>query len=175
MESWRSMSGLLVGAMLMAGSLTAADIKPLGKGKPIDIEQGRKHWSYQPVQNPTAPAVKNKRWPQVELDRFILVKLEEERLKPSMPAEKRVLIRRAYFDLIGLPPTYEEVETFVADKSPDAFARLVDKLLARPEYGQRWGRHWLDVARYADTIEQSLIGIMSSMRSMPTSRSINSF
>lgn len=158
MESRRSIVGIVVGGMLMAATLTAAEIKPLGKGKTIDIEQGRKHWSYQPVQNPAPAMVKNKRWLQTDLDSFVLAKLEEERLKPNLPADKRVLIRRAYFDLIGLPPTYEEVEAFVADKSPKAFEQLVDKLLARPEYGQRWGRHWLDVARYADTIEQSVDG-----------------
>ncbi len=158
MESRCVIAGLLAGALLAASGLFAAEIKPLGKGKAIDIEQGRKHWAYQPVMNPAAPMVRNKRWPQVALDRFILARLEEERLKPSLPAEKRTLIRRAYFDLIGLPPTYQEVEAFVADRSPDAFAHLVDGLLARPEYGQRWGRHWLDVARYADTIEQSVDG-----------------
>lgn len=158
MESRHSIVGLVVGGMLMAAALTAAEIKPLGKGKTIDVEQGQKHWAYQAVRNPPAAEVKNRRWPQTALDSFILAKLEQARLKPSLPAEKRVLIRRAYFDLIGLPPTYEEVESFVADKSPQAFEQLVDKLLARPEYGQRWGRHWLDVARYADTMEQSVDG-----------------
>lgn len=151
-------AGLLAGALLATGTLCATEIKPRAKGKAIDIEVERRHWSYQPVQNPSLPTVKNRRWPQADLDRFILARLEEERLKPSLPAEKRTLIRRAYFDLIGLPPTYQEVEAFVADRSPDAFARLVDALLARPEYGQRWGRYWLDVARYADTIEQSVDG-----------------
>ncbi|HEY1173215.1 MAG TPA: DUF1549 and DUF1553 domain-containing protein [Verrucomicrobiae bacterium] len=158
MERKRIIAGLVAGSMLAMGGLFAAEIKPLGKGKSIDMEQGRKHWSYQPVQNPAPASVKNKRWLQTELDSFILAKLEKEGLKPSLPAEKRVLIRRAYFDLVGLPPTYEEVEAFVADKSPKAFEQLVDKLLSRPEYGQRWGRHWLDVARYADTIEQSVDG-----------------
>ncbi len=158
MESWRTILGVAMSGMLVAGSLLAAEIKPLGKGKTIDIEQGRKHWAYQPVLNPALPGVKNKRWAQADMDRFILARLEKEGLKPSLPAEKRVLIRRVYFDLIGLPPTYEEVEAFAADRSPKALEQLVDKLLARPEYGQRWGRHWLDVARYADTIEQSVDG-----------------
>ncbi len=158
MERSRIIAVMIVGGLLTAGAISAAEIKPLGKGKTIDIEAGRKHWAYQAVQNPAPAAVKNKRWPQTDLDTFILVKLEQERLKPSLPAEKRVLIRRAYFDLIGLPPAYDEVEAFVADKSPKAFEQLVDKLLARPEYGQRWGRHWLDVARYADTMEQSVDG-----------------
>ncbi len=158
MEKKAIIAGLITGIVLVAGAISAADIKPLGKGKTIDMEQGRKHWSYQPVQNSAPATVKNKRWLQTELDNFVLAKLEKEGLKPSLPADKRVLIRRAYFDLIGLPPTYEEVEAFMADKSPKAFEQLVDKLLARPEYGQRWGRHWLDVARYADTIEQSVDG-----------------
>jgi hypothetical protein len=158
MESWRTILGVAMSGMLVAGSVLAAEIKPLGKGKTIDIEQGRKHWAYQPVLNPALPVVKNKRWAQADMDRFILARLEKEGLKPSLPAEKRVLIRRVYFDLIGLPPTYEEVEAFAADRSPKALEQLVDKLLARPEYGQRWGRHWLDVARYADTIEQSVDG-----------------
>ena len=85
------------------------------------------------------------------IDAFILAKLEEKGLAPSKPADRRTLIRRVSFDLIGLPPTPEEVEAFVADPSPDAYEKLVDRLLASPHYGERWGRHWLDVARYADT------------------------
>ena len=85
------------------------------------------------------------------IDAFVLAKLAPKGWTLSAPADKRTLIRRAYFDLHGLPPTMAEVEAFVADKSPDAFAKLVDKLLASPRYGERWGRHWLDVARYADT------------------------
>ena len=88
----------------------------------------------------------------------MLAKLEEKGLKPSRPADKRVLIRRATVDLIGLPPTPEEVDDFVADKSPDAFAKVVDRLLASPRYGERWGRHWLDVARYADDKVERLVG-----------------
>src|SRR6202043_910161 len=84
-------------------------------------------------------------------DNFILAKLEEKDLKPNPPADKRALIRRATFDLIGLPPTPEEVEDFVKDESQDAYAKVIDRLLASPQYGERWGRHWLDVARYADT------------------------
>ena len=97
------------------------------------------------------PTVHNKRFIQTPVDNFILAKLEAAHLAPSPTANKRTLIRRATFDLIGLPPTPEEVAAFIADKSPDAFARVVDRLLASPRYGERWGRHWLDVARYADT------------------------
>ncbi|MBA4147683.1 MAG: DUF1553 domain-containing protein [Verrucomicrobia bacterium] len=109
------------------------------------------HWAFQPVTNSPAPPVKNKRWVQTPIDAFILAKLEEKNLKPSDEANKRTLIRRAYFDLTGLPPTSEQVEQFVKDKSKDAFAKVVDELLSSPRYGERWGRHWLDVARYADT------------------------
>ena len=90
-------------------------------------------------------------WPTSPLDRFILAELEKKGLTPAPPADKRTLIRRATFDLTGLPPTPEEVDAFLADQSPDAFAKVVDRLLASPHYGERWGRHWLDLARYADS------------------------
>ena len=111
----------------------------------------RNHWAFQPVKNPPLPEIKNKRWPQTPVDHFILSKLEENNLHPSPPADKRTLIRRVSFDLTGLSPTFEEVEAFVNDKSPDAFEKVVDRLLASTRYGERWGRYWLDVARFADT------------------------
>ncbi len=114
-------------------------------------EKASKHWAFQPIKQPAIPAVKNKRLVQTPIDSFILAKLDERGMKPSPQADKRTLIRRAYFDLTGLPPKPEEVEAFIADKSSDAFAKVVDRLLASPQYGERWGRHWLDVARYADT------------------------
>src|ERR1051325_11185480 len=114
-------------------------------------DASKKHWAWQPVSKPAVPEVKDASWPKTPIDNFILAKLEEKELKPNPPADKRTLIRRATFDLIGLPPTAEEVEAFVKDESPDAFAKVVDRLLASPHYGERWGRHWLDVARYSDT------------------------
>jgi hypothetical protein len=99
------------------------------------------------------PDVTDVAWCKSPIDRFILAKLGQKGLKPAAPADKRTLIRRAYFDLIGLPPKPEEVEAFVADESPDAFARVIDRLLASPHYGERWGRHWLDVVRYADAFD----------------------
>ncbi|MGO8696485.1 MAG: DUF1549 domain-containing protein [Limisphaerales bacterium] len=114
-------------------------------------EKARSHWAFQPIQEPPVPAVKNKRFARTPVDKFILAGLESAHLQPSPKADKHTLIRRATFDLIGLPPTPEEVAVFQADKSPDAFAKVVDRLLASPRYGERWGRHWLDVARYADT------------------------
>lgn len=124
---------------------------PAHKTAGVSIEEGRKFWSFQPVKDPPAPAVMNAKWVRNPIDAFVLARLEQNGLKPAAPAEKRVLIRRATYDLTGLPPTPEEVEAFVADESPDAFAKVVDRLLASPAYGEQWGRHWLDVARYADT------------------------
>ncbi len=109
------------------------------------------HWAYLPVAKSTIPAVKDKRWPKNEVDHFILAALEAKKLKPARDADRRTLIRRATYDLIGLPPTPEEVAVFLADKSPNAFEKVVDRLLASPHYGEQWGRHWLDVVRYADT------------------------
>ena len=114
-------------------------------------EAGKKHWAYQPVRSPAPPKVKNSKWVQSPLDQFVLAGLESKKLTPSPRADKRTLIRRATYDLIGLPPTAEEVDAFLADNSPDAFAKVVDRLLASPQYGERWGRYWLDIARYADT------------------------
>ena len=122
--------------------------------KPLLTEVGvarAKHWAFQPVQKPALPTVKNSRWAKTPVDDFVLAKLEEKKLKPAPIADRRTLIRRLSYDLLGLPPTSEEVETFVKDRRPDAYALLVDRLLASPHYGERWGRHWLDVARYADT------------------------
>ena len=109
------------------------------------------HWAWQPVQAGAPPKVKQAGWPASPIDQFILAKLEAAGLKPAGPAGKRALIRRAYFDLIGLPPTPAQVEAFVADNSPKAFEKVVDELLAAPQYGERWARHWLDLMRYAET------------------------
>ncbi len=114
-------------------------------------DSGKSHWAWQPLKKPAVPEVKNTAWVQTPVDNFILAKLEEKDLTPNPIADKHTLIRRATFDLIGLPPTPQEVEDFVNDNSPDAFAKVVDRLLASPHYGERWGRYWLDVARYSDT------------------------
>jgi hypothetical protein len=120
-------------------------------GKKIDIAAAREFWSLRPISNPAVPPVRDTSWPAGDVDRFILAKLEERGLAPAADADKRALIRRATYDLIGLPPTPEEVDAFLADNSDDAFARVVERLLASPRYGERWGRYWLDVVRYADT------------------------
>ena len=108
-------------------------------------------WSFKKPQQPAIPQVKDQDWVRNPVDAFILQKLEEKGLAPAPPADKRTLIRRAYFDLIGLPPTPDEVKHFLDDNSPHAWANLVDELLASPHYGERWGKHWLDAVRYADS------------------------
>lgn len=109
------------------------------------------HWSFQSVVRPKLPAVSAKDWPRNEIDRFILAKLEKEGIAPSPPADKATLLRRLYLDLIGLPPTPEQVQQFLADDAEKAYEQQVKQLLASPHFGERWGRHWLDVARYADS------------------------
>ncbi len=113
--------------------------------------QQRAFWSLQPIKKVALPVVKDKAWIKSPIDNFILARLEAAGLQPAPPADRRTLIRRAYFDLVGLAPTPEEVDAFLNDKAPDAYAKVVDKLLASPQYGERWGRRWLDVARYADS------------------------
>jgi hypothetical protein len=116
-----------------------------------DGEAAKRHWAFQPIRNPAPPAVKNTNWPRTPVDRFVLARLEERGLTPSAPADRRTLLRRLTFDLIGLPPSPEDVAAFESDDSLDGYARVLDRLLASPRYGERWGRYWLDVARYADT------------------------
>jgi hypothetical protein len=109
------------------------------------------HWSYQRVGNPTPPAVRGAGWVRNEVDAFILARLEQEGIAPAPEADRRTLLRRAHLALIGVPPTADELDRFERDRTPDAYERRIDALLASPMYGQRWGRHWLDVARYADS------------------------
>ncbi len=109
------------------------------------------HWAFRPVANPPLPAVQAGNWPATEIDRFILARLEARKLTPSPPADRRTLIRRVTFDLTGLPPTAAEVEDFERDQAPAAYTALVDRLLGSRQFGERWARHWLDVARYADS------------------------
>ena len=109
------------------------------------------HWAYQPVTRPSVPSVGNFSWPSGAMDHFILAKLRENGMRPARRANRRILIRRVTLDLTGLPPTSGEVDRFVADDSPGAYRRVVERLLASPRFGERWGRHWLDLARYADT------------------------
>lgn len=118
------------------------------------VEQGaewKKHWAFIPVGDPPPPATRNTKWPRNDIDRFVLDRLESERLKPSPEATRERLLRRVTFDLTGLPPTLGEMDAFLSDKSPGAYEKVVDRLLASPSYGERMAVEWLDVARYADT------------------------
>jgi mono/diheme cytochrome c family protein len=109
------------------------------------------HWAFQSVKRPDVPQVKNRAWVRNDIDAFVLARLEKEKIEPSAEADRLTLMRRVYLDLIGLPPTIDEIDEYLKDTRPDAYERLVDKLLASPHYGERWGRHWLDLARYADS------------------------
>jgi cytochrome c553 len=111
----------------------------------------REHWAWQPVHATDPPPVKDASWPRGPVDRFVLARLEEKGLKPTAAADRRVWIRRVTFDLIGLPPTPAEIDAFLNDQTPDAFATVVERLLRSPHFGERWGRHWLDLVRYAET------------------------
>ncbi len=126
-----------------------AAIAAKGKKYVITPEQ-RNFWSLVPVKKPAIPTVKNAAWAKSDLDRLLLARMEEKNVVPAPAADRRTLLRRAYYDLVGLPPTAAQIEAFVADQSPNAFAKVVDQLLASPQYGERWGRYWLDLARYSD-------------------------
>jgi cytochrome c553 len=119
--------------------------------KTIDLNEARKFWAYQAPQQPAPPTVKDSAWPRNSYDKFVLSALETKGLKPVADVDKVTLLRRVTFDLTGLPPTINEIDAFVKDKSPQAFEKVVDRLLASPQFGERWGRHWLDVARYAES------------------------
>ena len=119
--------------------------------KRLDLAHARDFWSFRPVHVPNSPKVRDPAWTNSDIDRFIRSKLDDHKLRPVPLADRRTLIRRATYDLTGLPPTPAEIDAFLADRSPEAFSRVIDRLLASPAYGERWGRHWLDVVRYADT------------------------
>ena len=128
------------GAVWPAGGVAAAVVRPKSS-----------HWSLQPIQRPALPAVRNAAWVRNPIDAFILARLESEKIAPSPEADKNTLLRRLSLDLTGLPPTPAEVAAFLADTRPDAYERVVDRLMASPHYGEKWARHWLDQARYADS------------------------
>ncbi|MDQ3814014.1 MAG: PSD1 and planctomycete cytochrome C domain-containing protein [Armatimonadota bacterium] len=146
LTEWVKMGVPWPGAEVSQAALTAAQ-----SGDYVITDAQRGFWSFQPVRNYAPPQTKNGAWATSPIDKFILAKLEARGLKPNKAVDRRTLIRRATYDLTGLPPTPSEVDDFVQDKAPDAFAKVVDRLLASPQYGERWGRHWLDIARYADT------------------------
>ncbi len=128
-----------------------APVAAVGQSFDEKVAEARaEHWAFQPVKEPNLPELDDA-WVQSPIDQFVLARLREASLAPSVKADKRTLIRRATFDLLGLPPTPGEVDAFLADESPEAFERVVDRLLASPHYGERWARYWLDIARYSDT------------------------
>ncbi len=131
----------------------AATLVRPNRGEMIVTDADRQHWAFRPVANPALPVVKDGAWPLNRIDHFVLAKLEAAGLQTSPPADRRTLLRRAYYDLIGLPPNWDELQAFVDDPRPTAkaFEKVVDQLLKSPRYGERWGRRWLDVARFADT------------------------
>jgi hypothetical protein len=122
------------------------------KADTFDLEKRRQFWSFQPIKRVAPPEVKDRDWPTNEIDRFILGKLEAAGLRPAAGADKRTFLRRVTFDLIGLPPTPAEIDAFLADNSPQAYEKVVDRLLASPAHGERWARHWLDLVRFAETL-----------------------
>ena len=124
---------------------------PWPKAPGAAASAGAKHWSFQPIERPAPPQVRDVAWVRNPIDNFVLARLEQEGIEPSPEAGRTTLIRRVTLDLIGLTPAMEELDAFVEDTRPDAYERLVDRLLASPHYGERWGRHWLDLARYADS------------------------
>jgi hypothetical protein len=127
---------------------TAETTAPPLRGMPV--EEGRKWWAFQPVAERPLPPLKDAAWAKSRIDRFILAKLEEKGLKPSREADAATLVRRAWVDLLGFKPSFAEVQAFVQDRSPEAYEKLIDRLIASPHYGERWGRHWMDVARFAE-------------------------
>ncbi len=146
-------------AWVKAGALwpkSATVVTQKSDGKYVIRPEARAFWSFQPLKELQAPATKDPKWARTTIDKFVLARLEKEGLKPVKTASRRDLIRRASLDLTGLPPTFEEIAAFEKDPSPDAFAKVVDRLLASPHYGERWGRVWLDVARFGEDDYRSL-------------------
>ena len=134
-----------------AGAADPRTGEAIGKANssPVKAED---HWAYHPIRKLAPPPVHDAAWPAGDIDRFILHALEEKQLRPGLEAPREALVRRLYFDLVGLPPKAEEIEAFVADQRPDAYEQLVERLLASPHFGERWARHWLDVARFAESV-----------------------
>ncbi len=140
-------SGAPYDAPLKAGKIAATPDWTMTQIDPA----AKKFWSFQPLQKAAPPRIAGDTWSRTAIDPFIKAGLDAEKLTPNAPAERRQLIRRAYFDLIGLPPTPEQIAAFVNDPSPDAWSKVIDHLLASPHYGERWGRHWLDLVRFAES------------------------
>jgi hypothetical protein len=143
----------LVRWVAMGAPWSGSDVQVTATASRSAMEQRRAtHWAWQPVRASAPPAVADKRWTRARVDQYLLARLEAARLQPALPADRRSLLRRIHFVLLGLPPTPEEVETFLNDPAPDAVERVVDRLLASPRFGERWARHWMDLVRYSDTL-----------------------
>src|SRR5438105_919278 len=140
--------GFSVFLLALATGITGFSDQPSRGAGP---DSAAAHWSLLPLQRAEPPAVKDKAWAKTPIDRFILAKLEEQGLQPMPAADQRTLLRRVYFDLIGLPPAPQEMDAFLADRTSRAYEDVVERLLASPRYGERWARHWLDAAHYAET------------------------
>jgi hypothetical protein len=150
----RAMIRLTLLFTLFAAAMTLAAVAPADPPRrmsPPVNDENRKFWSFQQVQRPAVPTVKHTGWVKNPIDAFVLAKLEEKNLLPAPPANKAALLRRAYYDLTGLPPSPAEVDAFINDSSPGAYGAVIDRMLASPHYGEKWGRHWLDLVRYAET------------------------
>ncbi|MBZ5620181.1 MAG: PSD1 and planctomycete cytochrome C domain-containing protein [Acidobacteriia bacterium] len=141
----------LLRAWIDQGALWPVQQTGVSKGSAQGSTQGSTHWAFQKITRPTPPVVRDRAWPRNAIDNFILAKLESQTIKPSPEASKTTLLRRVSLDITGLPPTPQEVDAFLNDNRPDAYERLVDRLLASPHYGEKWARYWLDLARYADS------------------------
>ena len=128
---------------------SAADSETIDEAPIEDFD--RDHWAFRPIASPKIPTVARDDWPRTSIDHFILARLEAKMLEPAARADRETLIRRLSFDLTGLPPTTQQLDAFLADSGPGAYRRLVDRLLASPQYGRRWGQYWLDLARFAET------------------------
>jgi hypothetical protein len=137
--------------ILVVSALTAGEPTSIADYESVVSDTERGHWAFQPVRVPPVPPVRDRDWPRHPIDHFILAPLEAKGWKPNSAAKPPALLRRMYLDLIGLPPSPEEQADFLADPGPESFDKLVDELLARPAYGERWGRHWLDLVRYAES------------------------
>ena len=149
-----SIAFLITFVSLFSHPLThsVAEVEPSAEHETPITDDDRNHWAFRPLARPDVPAAESLRdWPRNSIDEFVLARLVKAGLEPAPEADRVTLIRRLYFDLIGLLPAPTDVDPFVADKSPDAYERLVERLLAAPEYGERWGQHWLDLARFAET------------------------
>ena len=148
-------------ASALLGAVASAMMVPSGMGAVMSMDQARSHWAFQPVDRRHPPGVSARDRVRTPVDAFVLADLESRGRSLAPPADPRTLLRRVYYDLIGLPPTHAEIEAFERGMSPEALSAVVDRLLASPQHGERWGRHWLDVARYADT-KDLVLGLLAS-------------